>query len=116
MVANRQRNLPKREIATAPPAAMTAAPREVTPLPTFAPLDPPRRPLRSLPPAALTATPVETPPVLPSPGDDAALARRAGDVTAVHANPAGIRPDGALPLGTDAPVPGATHEVIHVQP
>ena len=33
MVANRQRNRPKREIDTAPPAAMTATPREVTPPP-----------------------------------------------------------------------------------
>ena len=50
--------------------------------------------------------------------------------SAVPANPAGFRPDGAFPLGTDvpvrrpayvrgatpAPVPGATHEVTHVQP
>ena len=50
--------------------------------------------------------------------------------SAVPANPAGFRPDGAFPLGTDvtlrrpangrgappAPVPGATREVTHVQP
>ena len=38
----------------------------------------------------------------------------------VTANPAGIRPDGALPLGTavtpSPQVPRAIHEVIHVQP
>ena len=95
-------------------------PLSAPPPPTFAPLDPLGSPLRSLPPAALTAAPVKVTPVLPSSGDDAAWARPAGDVTAVPANPTGIRPDGALPLGTavtpSPQVPRAIHEVIHVQP
>ena len=122
MVANRQKNLPKSLIATAPASGMATGPGcvKASPPPTFAPLDPLRRPLRSPPPAALTTAPVKVTPVLPSQGDDAVLARPAGDVTAVPANPAGIRPDGALPLGTavtpSPQVPRAIHEVNHVQP
>ncbi len=128
MVANRQRNLPKRDCHGAAGRNDRRAASGYPP--DFCPARPAPQTARGTAASRADGCPGRDFPGIAYLGNDAALSRQAGDVTAVPANPAGIRPDGALPLGTDvpvhrpangrwatpAPVPGATHEVRHVQP